>query len=611
MAGVVEVRAQERQMFGLERRLELRQLLEHLEDPQDLDVRAAGIDRVGEDSFDAQMRRLSDGGRRAEVERVAENVRGYLRRLERLPVQATVASHARAFAELIEALEFLRSVEAGRRHRPDFGDALANVLVEVGLDKLAGNTTAYINVPGNLLGSEAIKLLPADRVVLEVLEDISWTPEVERHLLNLKSDGYKLALDDYTFEDRHQPFLRLVDIVKVDVMNMSRSDLKEGMSEISRWGQRYLAEKVESPEDYLACQELGFDLFQGYFFFHHLGMDRNLREQFRGHPGFERTALFCERYDGPAFNPQTETLPLKGREVNVIFSHIRPLPDAGYDERRYVSVWGPIDRGTDGRLELIPEESQSWDESKVPFFQYSEVSVPQAHRYLDALSGRLGRRVRPRLAFFWLALRTTRAPFLTATVIPVVLGVAAAALRGRWSFWLAVLTLVGAACIHLALNVANDVFDTMSGADPANTRPTQFSGGSRVIHYGLVSLRGAATVSAGFYLAGIAIGLLSGLTGTGGGIFLSPVLILMHWAGTRETAGISAAFILCNSISGLTGNLVSVGHLPTYILLWMAAAGIGGLVGASLGSKRFDPVLLRRLLAIVLVIAGIKLIFFS
>jgi 1,4-dihydroxy-2-naphthoate polyprenyltransferase len=196
-----------------------------------------------------------------------------------------------------------------------------------------------------------------------------------------------------------------------------------------------------------------------------------------------------------------------GSEVNVIFSHIRPLEEAGYDQRRYVSVWGPLHRQTDGGLELVPEESQSWDESKVPFFQYSEITVPQAHKYLDALSGRLGRRIRPRLAFFWLALRTTRAPFLTATVIPVLLGVAASALEGRWSLWLASITLVGAACIHLALNVANDVFDTMSGADPANTRPTQFSGGSRVIHYGLVSLRGAAILSAVLYLAGIAIGL--------------------------------------------------------------------------------------------------------
>jgi 1,4-dihydroxy-2-naphthoate octaprenyltransferase len=61
--------------------------------------------------------------------------------------------------------------------------------------------------------------------------------------------------------------------------------------------------------------------------------------------------------------------------------------------------------------------------------------------------------------------------------------------------------------VHLGLNVANDVFDEMSGADPANTTPTQFSGGSRVIHYGLLKLRTMALLSAGFYLAGIAIGL--------------------------------------------------------------------------------------------------------
>ncbi|MGH2681747.1 MAG: prenyltransferase [Actinomycetota bacterium] len=210
------------------------------------------------------------------------------------------------------------------------------------------------------------------------------------------------------------------------------------------------------------------------------------------------------RLDPPA---GMESMPPEGRGVNVIFSHIRPLPEAGYDERRYVSVWGPLRRHADGRLELVPEESRSWDESKVPFFQYSEITVPQAHRYLDSLSARLGHRIRPRLAFFWLALRTTRAPFLSATVIPVLLGVAVAAREGGWSLWLAALTLLGASCIHLALNVANDVFDTMSGTDPANTRPTQFSGGSRVIHYGLVSLRGAAILSAALYVVGIGIGL--------------------------------------------------------------------------------------------------------
>ncbi len=64
-----------------------------------------------------------------------------------------------------------------------------------------------------------------------------------------------------------------------------------------------------SEENFWMVEKHG--IFQGYFFFHYLGMDRNMREQFRGHPGFERTALFCEKYDGPAFDPKAETLPLE------------------------------------------------------------------------------------------------------------------------------------------------------------------------------------------------------------------------------------------------------------------------------------------------------------
>ncbi|MGH2725028.1 MAG: prenyltransferase [Actinomycetota bacterium] len=203
--------------------------------------------------------------------------------------------------------------------------------------------------------------------------------------------------------------------------------------------------------------------------------------------------------------PAGGLVPEDGRRVNVILSHIRPLPEMGYDERRYVQFWGPL-RRTNGHLELIPERSQSWNEAKLSFFEYNEVTVPQAHRYLKDLSERQGRLVRPRLAFGWLFLRATRLPFLTATLVPVLLGVAAAALEGPWSLGLAALTFLGAALVHLGLNVANDVFDTASGADAANTTPTQFSGGSRVIHYGLVSMRGMVLLSAAFYLGGIGIG---------------------------------------------------------------------------------------------------------
>ncbi len=113
---------------------------------------------------------------------------------------------------------------------------------------------------------------------------------------------------------------------------------------------------------------------------------------------------------------------------------------------------------------------------------------------------------------------------------------------------------------------------------------------------------------AGALASGAGIGLLSGLTGTGGGIFLSPLLIIMNWAETRESAGVSAAFILFNSIAGLAGHLTGVAKLPGSVPIWAAAAVAGGLIGSSLGSRRLGNRMLKRLLAAVLVVAGAKLI---
>lgn len=110
-------------------------------------------------------------------------------------------------------------------------------------------------------------------------------------------------------------------------------------------------------------------------------------------------------------------------------------------------------------------------------------------------------------------------------------------------------------------------------------------------------------------LSGAGIGLLAGLTGTGGGIFLSPLLLFVGWAATRTTAALSAAFILVNSISGLTGNISSVGNLPWFIFILVPIVIVGGYIGAEYGSKHIAIPTLRRLLAVVLVIAGLKLIF--
>lgn len=109
-------------------------------------------------------------------------------------------------------------------------------------------------------------------------------------------------------------------------------------------------------------------------------------------------------------------------------------------------------------------------------------------------------------------------------------------------------------------------------------------------------------------LSGAVIGMLAGLTGTGGGIFLSPLLLLMRWAETRQTAGVSAAFIFANSIAGLLGNVSSIGSLPSFIFVLAPAAILGGFIGAEFGSKRLASANIRRLLAVVLIVAGFKLI---
>jgi uncharacterized membrane protein YfcA len=109
-------------------------------------------------------------------------------------------------------------------------------------------------------------------------------------------------------------------------------------------------------------------------------------------------------------------------------------------------------------------------------------------------------------------------------------------------------------------------------------------------------------------LSGAAIGLLSGLTGTGGGIFLSPLLLVMGWAETKQSAGVSAAFILVNSIAGIVGLMTKPVAFPPMLPYWIVAAVLGGLIGSELGRRRLTNPTLRRLLAVVLVIAGLKLI---
>ena len=208
------------------------------------------------------------------------------------------------------------------------------------------------------------------------------------------------------------------------------------------------------------------------------------------------------RFDAPA----GLSIPTVG-DISLSGSHIRPQPGFGYDERRHVTVWGPAIVSV-ASVVFRGRSAWGWDEAEMPFFEYSERSTGQSRKYFDALSAERGTPVKPRLSLGFLTLRTTRLPFLTATLVPVALGILIAARHGAFDLVAALLTIVGASFVQLGLNVANDVFDTLAGADDANVTPTQYSGGSRVIQYGLVSLRQMATLSTVFYLLAGAIGLV-------------------------------------------------------------------------------------------------------
>lgn len=248
-----------------------------------------------------------------------------------------------------------------------------------------------------------------------------------------------------------------------------------------------------------------------------------------GYPINAPTAFRVDRGDGTL---QLDALdvpepPQPATEVLVTFSHVHPQPGVGYDERRYVNVRGRLRAAGDGYA-LAPEKTTGWDEAEIPFFEYCERNVPRGLEYLRRISEEQGADFKPRLSRFWTFFTATRVPFLTATLVPVMLGAVVARAHGFTAWWLVVLALVGASCVHLGLNVLNDVFDADSGADEANVTPTPFSGGSRVIQHGIVSQRAMWWAAAAFFVAGSGIGI--GLAVTRGveilwlgvaGVFLS------------------------------------------------------------------------------------------
>jgi uncharacterized protein len=170
-------------------------------------------------------------------------------------------------------------------------------------------------------------------------------------------------------------------------------------------------------------------------------------------------------------------------------------------------------------------------------------------------------------------------------------------------FWPIALTSVPAAFIGGQITLPNQTYKIVVGLCLIYAAWTIFSQANKIDDIEVKPV--AKPILLGL---GAGLGFLAGLTGVGGGIFLSPILLFFSWAKTKVISGVAAAFILVNSISGLLGFLSKTAQLPEGLAYWAVAAIAGGLIGAEYGSKKLANPTIRKLLAVVLLFAGSKML---
>jgi EAL and modified HD-GYP domain-containing signal transduction protein len=141
-----------------------------------------------------------------------------------------------------------------------------NIFIEFGIQRLVGPHKAFVNLTKSFFTDEPLLPLDKKRIVLEVLEDIELGPEVVSGIKLLHEDGYVVALDDYKFESRWDPLLPYCSIIKVDTSGLDLELFAQKIHSLKALGLILLAEKVETQKVFTQALQLGFDLFQGYFF---------------------------------------------------------------------------------------------------------------------------------------------------------------------------------------------------------------------------------------------------------------------------------------------------------------------------------------------------------
>jgi c-di-GMP phosphodiesterase len=145
---------------------------------------------------------------------------------------------------------------------------ITNAVLEIGLDRLAGDLPVHINYPGELLVGNVVLPVPAKRVVIEVLETVRSDAAIMAGIAAMRARGHEIALDDFAPRVSDPVLLEVADTVKLDVSDYTAEELARMVAALKSRRFRLIAERVETAEEFERCVALGFDAFQGYFLQH-------------------------------------------------------------------------------------------------------------------------------------------------------------------------------------------------------------------------------------------------------------------------------------------------------------------------------------------------------
>ncbi|AND83843.1 HDOD domain-containing protein [Clostridium tyrobutyricum] len=177
------------------------------------------------------------------------------------------------YGKIISYEILFRNSGTGNTYKFNDGDeatikVMQNILINIGMEKIVGHKKAFINFTENILKSDLYSLIPSENIVIELLEDIVPSESVVNSCKILKKNGFTIALDDFIFDDSYIELVKLADIIKVDFI-LTKGNKRKEIIDIARNINphlKFLAEKVETLEEFNEALSLGYSYFQGYYF---------------------------------------------------------------------------------------------------------------------------------------------------------------------------------------------------------------------------------------------------------------------------------------------------------------------------------------------------------